>query len=455
MHIEDRGSDDAKVSLRSAKEYGVIEVFPEEVMTPEGKLLIYEKLIDKYVKVDFKWGKIRVSAKGVSGVFPLTERITVQVRPRFPVRNLSHMVSACGYEPAVLESLRQYSSAERYEDWMLNVLTDAYLVAMERIAEQGFLRTYDQRSIGGSYPHGRIKMSETVNKFASRGVFHRAEYSWFEKSMDNVVNQCLRAACVHLYLRHRNSALNSDSRVRSSRLNNILSLLEEVTDVPEGEFIYDPVVRGVLMLPDARSYYRQALDLSLAILESSGFDIDAWQGNLQAGSLLIKTEDLFEDFVRLSLQQEFARHERIDVLDGNAEGQLPLFEPIEHAPTGSNWPKYLTVKGPSRAATPDIVFRNIVDHDVPLVADAKFTSVVDHAGRSELEQVVTYGARYQSPIAMTIHPRKSNTTGGLVFSGRIGNVLVAQYRVDLGAENLDSEMADMANAIAELIESAY
>ncbi len=64
---------------------------------------------------------------------------------------------------------------------------------------------------------------------------------------------------------------------------------------------------------------------------------------------------------------------------------------------------------------------------------------------------MTYGVRYRSPVVLTIHPQRHNADGGLVVSGTIGNVLVAQYRVDLAADDLDAEMLAMAQSLEALI----
>ena len=54
-------------------------------------------------------------------------------------------------------------------------------------------------------------------------------------------------------------------------------------------------------------------------------------------------------------------------------------------------------------------------------------------------------------MVMTIHPKRADSDRGLHISGRIGSVLVAQYRIDLGADDLNAEMLDMNGAIRALI----
>ena len=56
-----------------------------------------------------------------------------------------------------------------------------------------------------------------------------------------------------------------------------------------------------------------------------------------------------------------------------------------------------------------------------------------------------------NPALRLDHPRRHNADGGLVVSGTIGDVLVAQYRVDLAADDLDAEMVAMAQSLEALI----
>lgn len=440
--------------LVQCKEYGEIDVSAEDVLRRDGTLRIPDDVLNHYVTTDFKDGALRVRALGISGIFALTDEISVQVQPRFPLSNLTHMVSVCGYVPTALPAMRTYRPTDRLEDWVLDVITDAFLVAVETIEEFGLLRTYHRRSDGSSYPHGRIEMGATVNMYAARGIDHKAAYSWFEKTADNPPNHCLRAAALHLNGKYGSRQLAPGVRERISRLGNALHLLDDVAEDPLHSFLDDSLVRGSADLPEARTYYRPALDLALAALRGHGLDLDAESGSLSVGSLLIKTEDLFEDFVRLSLQRALANHPGLAVLDGNAKpGKRSLYEKVP-AETVRSLPEHSNVdggKGKAPEVNPDVLFESTADGSFPLVADVKYTNVTRHADRSELEQVMVYGVRYGSPVVVTIHPRRQNAAGGLIVSGKIGDILVTQYRVDLAAEDLDAEMDAMAQSLSDLV----
>ncbi|MCZ1073310.1 5-methylcytosine restriction system specificity protein McrC [Rhodococcus sp. A5(2022)] len=437
-----------------AREYGLIDVEPADVLGPDGRLVLTPGVLNKYVRADFKNNELRLMAKGVTGLIPLTDRLTVQVRPRFPVRNLTHMVSVCGYVPTVVSALREYTSTDRFSDWMLDVMADALLAAFDVITLNGLLRTYHRRTEVSSYPHGRIDTTATVLRYSSRGVNHQAQYSWFERTTDNPPNRCLKSAMAQLHAHYLRLDRHSGVRERISRLGEAMRVLHSVTRESRLFSLEDPQVRGTVPLPETRSYYRPALELALAILTRRGISLDASTGTVQMQSLLVKTEDLFEEFVRLSLQDALADQTGLSVLDGNKDpGALSLYEQLTDTDRGV-LPEHgvPAISGRARDANPDIVFR-LDSGSHPLVADVKYTEVTDFADRSEVEQVVLYGLRYRAPVALTIHPRRGGATKGLHVAGRIGSVIVAQYRVDLGAEDLEIEMEHMAVQISELIAS--
>lgn len=432
-------------------EYGRIEVMPEKVLRADGTLRIPDDVLNQYVTADFKGGQLCVTARGVSGLFALTEDVTVQVRPRFPLTNLTHMVSVCGYVPTALAALRDYRITDRWQDWMLDVVTDALLIAVDVIEEQGLLRTYFRRTDSSSFPHGRIETAATANRFAARRINHKATFSWFEKTIDNGANRCIKMAAVLLHGRYRSRTASGDVRLRVARLGNVLRLFEEVSEDRYHRCLDDPLVRGAATLPEARHYYRSALDLAAAVLIGHGLDLDAVTGAVSAASLLVRTENLFEKFVRISLQRAFSDHPELTVIDGNlAAGRRKLYTPLSPGEAESLPEHQPVAAGTAPSATPDFLLAR-TDGTVPIVADVKYTSVTHHADRRELEQVMLYGVRYESQVVLTVHPRLRNVDGGLVIAGRIGGVLVAQYRVDLAAADLDAEMATMAESLSNLI----
>ena len=443
----------APLTLRrivSCREYGRIEVEPNQVLAPDGRLRLAAGVLNKYVRADFNDSGVQLWAKGVVGLFPLTDDIALQVRPRFPLRNLTHMVNACGRAPTVLSALREYLPTQQSSDWLLDVLADSLLAGLETIAANGLLRTYVIRTEVSAYPHGRIDTTATVLSQTSRGIDHRAQYSWFERTVDNPPNRCLKGAVAFLYMRYLHAPRRSGVRVRIARLGDAMRMLKNVATEKHPNSVNDPQVRGARLLPVSRAYYRPALDLAVVVLTGRAVNLDEYGLGIRLPSLLVNTEDLFEDYVRLSLQRAFGGDPQLTVLDGSRDpGVLSLYEEVSEE-RRQDLPDHVSLlDGSAATAEPDIVLRMNGAH--PLVADVKYTNVRWHADRSEVEQVVLYGLRYNSPVVMTVHPKRADSTKGLHLSGHIGSLIVMQYRVDLGAEDLEAEMFEMAESLRVLI----
>jgi len=436
----------------SCVEYGTIPVDSSQLLSPGGKLRLLPGVLDHYVRADFKDGALRLVALGFCGLIPLTDDIAVQVNPRFPVKNLTRMVRACGYAPTALSALRGYARGEEWDDWLLDVLADALLGAVETIAQRGLLRVYQQRREVSSFPHGRIDTNATMLRLAARGVRHQAEYSWFERTVDTASNRVIKGALAVLHARCLRGARRKQSRLRIARLASALYLFRDVPTERYPDSLDDATVRGERPLPETRDYYRPALDVSVMVLSGKGIDLDAYQGSLMLPSLLVKTEDLFESYVRLRLQTTFTPGSDVELLDGNGTGRLPLYEPLSRVDQALVAALAQIVGTSGAHAEPDLVFRSR-DGTYPLVADVKYTELSPHTKRSEVEQVMLYGQRYRSPIVMTVHPKADGLTGGLHLAGKIGSSLVTQYRVDLAAEDLDAEIEQIATAIRALLDA--
>jgi 5-methylcytosine-specific restriction enzyme subunit McrC len=460
------------VEIVRCREYGPIEVDASKILDTEGRLAVADGVLGRYVRADFKDYRLRLSAMGVTGLIPLTDRVMIQVRPRFPLQNMTHMVTTCGYTPTMLSALRDYSPADHWADWLLDVLADALLACVDTIRQQGLLRVYTQRRNVSSFPHGRVNVTATVTRIASRGINHRADYSWFERTIDNPPNRLLKASLLRLHAHYHHIPKQQGLRTRMSRLAEAIRLFHEVGNDQHLRSLNDAQVRGTKHLPTPRGYYRPALGLAVAILTGRGVSLDpsiparphavgapftvdpGILTDVTLPTLLVKTDDLFEEFVRLSLQASFSGEPGIAILDGNkSEGRLPLYVPHTAADlAGLPAHEIVTASGQEPYAEPDVVCRR-PDDSCPLVADVKYTNVEDLANRSEVEQVVLYGIRYKSPIVMTIHPKRDRARRGLHVAGRIGDILITQYRIDLSASDLDAEMNLFAEDLRALLAS--
>lgn len=441
-------------------EYDNIEI-DAALWLGEGHETIFNSEIDgrDILRAHFRKGVLRLQATSFVGVIPLNDRVVVRVKPRVPIANLTRMVIATGHDVLPLSAFRDYSGRGTADDWAMDLYADALLDYVDELRDSGLLRTYKRREGEGHFPHGRIDLARTVQRFAASGIPNKAAYSWFERSVDTPANRCVKAAMevIHAHLSKAKARPRKGDRAKIARLAGQLLAFEEVSDDPDYRFLDDPQVSGLTPLPDPRAYYRPVLDLSVLILRGVGIALDLGGDDVQMGSLLIDTNKLFENFVRVSLAKHAAKHGwPVDVLNGNTDGRVDLYDVPTPFPAPFGVPLLALASRDPGKAQPDVVLRS-VDGSFPLIAEVKNTVHGKHAEvddvlpeRSEVEQAVTYALRYGLGLTLLIHPWIKGTRG-LVYVGRVRSVDVYDYRLDLSSdEHTDDALADMAATVAAL-----
>lgn len=386
---------------------------------------------------------LELHAGSVVGLLPLTEDISVLVEPRFPA-NLTVMVNAIGRSAVPLDIVREYQTSERGEaaEWMLDLIVNDFLGAAEAVSQQGLLRTYTQRYETTSSPRGRILLGPTMKMQASRGVGFAAKIAFFERTEENPPNQALVEA-LHWVLRRATG--QGGPRSQRGRAAELLHRLRYVPRDREGKFQRDEQVQHPNTLPEVRSAYRRALPLALALIERRGFSLDAAEGEMALSSLLVKTDEVFESYARMRLS-EYLPDRSLRVVDGNQMPTRYLYSSAspEDIPAGA------TMLPLNKASIkPDVLIED--SERTRLVVDMKYKPINGHADRDDvIEQLVTYAHRLGCPRALSLHPTQEDQPSGLFVAGRVGATTIYNYRVNLGATDLEAEMRAMADALGSL-----
>lgn len=440
-------------------EYDYIDI-DTELWLSEGHQTRFNSEIDgrDILRANFRRGALRLQATSYVGVIPINDRLVVRVKPRVPIANLTRMVIETGHSVLPLSAFRDYSGRGTADDWAMDIYTDALLDYVDELLDAGLLRAYERREDEGPFPHGRLEMTRTIQRFAARGIAHKAAYSWFERTVDTHANRCIKAAMevVREHLAKMASKPRKGDRAKVTRLAGQFHAFEEVSEDRDFRFMTDTQVLGLAPLPDSRAYYRPTLDLAMLILQGVGIALEIGGSDVRLGSLLIDTNKLFENFVRVSLAKHAARHGwPVEVLDGNNEGRVDLYDIPDPLPAPLGTPMQALASRDAGKAQPDVVLRAL-DGTVPLIAEVKntihgaATEVDTLPYRSEVEQAVTYALRYDLSFALLIHPWIKGRKG-LVYVGRVRSVDVYDYRLDLSSEaQTDAALADMATAVAGL-----
>lgn len=392
-------------------------------------------------------------ARGVVGLLPLAEGLAVLVRPKFPA-SITAMVEACGWPPVPISVLREYQPYGDASDWMLTRLVHEYLDAVEVLLDQGLIRNYVRKRTSTSSPKGRLLSGATVSTLSVRGIDYKVAVEHFERTEENPPNQAIMEAIKWSRSWSEKQRKMGDHK-RAGRL---LAAFQSVPPDLDRNFLSDPHVLGQRQLPESRSAYRRALTLAVALLERRGFSLDAAEGSLGLTSLLVKTDGLFEEYVRLRLRDHLAGRSLV-VLDGNKLAPpIPLFDRVDTSGlldgAGQEIP---LLHGRGNKINPDILITDS-DGEACMVIDVKYKAVKDqsgaetaHADRAAIEQCVTYGLRLGCDRVMSIHPTLEGQSSGLFVSGRVGPIMVFQYRLSLGTQDLEAETAAMARSIERVM----
>lgn len=435
-------------SVYPVEEWGYVDVPAAEVLRGD-RLDVYGSVIDRgYFTLRPRGGALRLQAGGFVGVIPLNERVTIEVTPRVPLGNLSRIIRIAEHVPKALEdSARWYEQ----EPDMYPSLVDLYALALagyvDDIALRGLLREYVEHHETTSFPRGRILMNESVTSLRSKGVTHKLAASWYQRTVDNSCNRCIKYA-VWFLARHRSHLVQRRATKQSRR---VLSALNRAyrqfdgvqLDLSRG-FLRDRIVLGQRPVPIMRSYYRPVLDLCLAIIRQQAISLDRASGDLGLPSLVVDMSKAFEAYLRNVLARA-AEHEDwgLRVLDGN-----------RRAPGGGE--KRLFHTGIETKATPDVVVVREAEtgRAYPLLIEVKYKPSDRALDRDDLNQAISYGVSFECHDVVLAYPRSASADAGagLQRLGTIGDVVVHQYVCDLGVEDLSTEEHRLVRDMRSLLE---
>jgi len=414
-----------KRKVYTVKEYEEVAV-PLSDLIVNGELQVYDPVEEgDFFKIYRKKGRLVFQAGGYIGLIPINDRIVLDVRPRVPLKNLERMLRIAEDTPLELgDYFRYYDTFEEPLPSMLDVFAQALITAIGDIENNGLYREYIHREDNTSFPRGRLRLGETMQRHEARGIKHRVTTSWFEPTTDNAVNRCLKYMLWYLADHYTSTGQNKGRLLQD--LERCYHLFSGVVLDKSLQFLKASTVENPELMPSLRSYYRPALYLALIIIRNRGVTFAQRKGDILMPSLLIDLQKTFEAYLRNILRSKLeCLTNRVRVLNGNKKGM-------------DGGGKLLFDDMPSSDAKPDIVFKSVHtssgEPEYPLVADVKYKKV-KKPERPEIEQAVTYAASYRAPIVVIIHPRIEESIYGLYLLGNIKPISVYHYAFDLAAND--------------------
>ena len=433
------GAASEDVRVYRGKEHEEIEV-PAELLLSGANLDILEEVRKRnFFQVRFTHGKFVFQTGPFVGLIPLNAKVAIEVVPKLPIANLERLLRLGGAVPETIPVLKVRYGPHEEAPPLSDLLCDSMVEAIDRISLSGRLKTYQQHHHVGVVPRGRLLVSDTV-RLRSRGASASPQVcsSRFDRVVDNAQNRFIKLAVLRLASVIR-SHEQKGSRRRLAELNRVYRMFDDVrTVVANPTDVVQQIARAVAALPENRDYYRQALGVSATVLGSVGVASPISGVDFKLGSLLYDLGKVFERYCFKALKKA-AQPELVSVLDGN-EGEpegakCDLFE--------DGLPATRKMK-----ATPDVVLIRRADGS-NVVLDAKYKVCTGAPERSDLEQVLTYGARFTSTAVGLIYPASAGIHG-LVSFGRVGSTKVVGYGINLSSGEMDEEDRRMATALVNL-----
>ncbi len=265
-------------------------------------------------------------ALGLIGYLPLTSTISLNIVPRFPIRNFWTMLEI-GDETYrnILPALRRYEASSNPSPLLM--LVKSFCHYLRDVLSSGIERTtYSETHTG--YYRPRVEFGPTINSFLSRGNPIETYSTVLKLGVDSPVNQIVKAACVKFVSLVPDSVEWEEER----RLFQVaLGVLQQVSDREPNTYDFD---LDLAVSPRLRRHYSGMLRVYHLFLTGGGiaFTLDAEGKELP--SFLFSLERIFEQFIRNSLMQGL-RVYGIRVLDGN-RNQGSLFVDNRNYPTKSD-----------------------------------------------------------------------------------------------------------------------
>jgi 5-methylcytosine-specific restriction enzyme subunit McrC len=418
-------SNDASIielASRSAVELRLSQVFDSD------DLWVYPHVEAKgLLFLNFRRGKVVVSAGAFIGRIPLTKKLSFEVVPKLPTRNLVRIFESSNQSLGMLPVQRTYAVEGEAGDGILAFLTENLIVAVRRIATYGFAKTYQREEVCSSHPRGRVRLRETAAQLA-RGRPFLVAVDHFQQTADTVENRFLKTALVEAL-----KGIRRDFKARHVLLAAAAQTLRQMPD--EVHILTSSQIARVshssLSEQSHNERYRPALDIAHMILARRGLSLERSEA-FPLHSYVLNLEEVFEDYLRNGLRSRLAP--RLSILNGNDEGKRPLYQGTSKAPH----------------AQPDIVVHCRQSGNT-LPVEVKYKTDV---GRPDVNQAVTYALVYGASSVVLLHVSKITGKSGSYLIGRVGGVDLWGYAFDMNAESLETEEDTLAAFVWDMLSKA-
>jgi len=389
----------------------------------DGKLEISPDAIGRgFFQIRFARDRLVLYAGQYVGLIPLNSHVAINVKPKTTIPNLLRLI---GRSDAKIHALSffpvEYQPVPFRPLILLEPIASALLEQLRRIDIIGLQKQYELHVSHEPPIRGRILFGESLARFGTRGLNHRATFSYFDLTPDLLPNRVLRSAVQFLLQQFR---LVGDPPVRMMRelvTYRDLFSSQRIREAWPHELPGAKIAASRIPNPG----YQEAVKLALLILEGRGVQLPPGSGSVKLPSFLLDMAAVFESYVRESLKKTL--QPAFNVVDGNREGARPLYDE----------------KGVP-LATPDVLV--CAGKDVRLICDVKYKL---NPTREDVNQILAYALRYSAPKTLLICLSPS-PVARLELLGTVSGIELNRYDFPLSAVDLSQEEARISEAVRNL-----
>jgi len=416
-----------------AVELNEIVVPIESVLNADGSFYINES-VRSYFDIDYRPSSpvLRLVAAGRIGLIPLNDSVCIDIKPKFSISNLAHILSGSGSDLAALDFFtRQYQEVADQSPSLFLFFLKSLDKGFQEVAEEGVYRAYKKRRSELSSIKGRVDTKNTLLRNWAKGNYAKVHVDFFDFTEDNPLNQLLKLA-LWVSINKLITVKPNETALRDSLIEHF-DILDKVTLDLNATFL--PVVNSMLSqqkIPVLRNYYINLCNLCKFIIDSVGIDLTSAYGNV---SLLSHCIDMAETFERYILNVIRSGVNEIDdsvvVEDGNNEGMKPFF-----------------LNRPTPVAKPDYIVKK--DGLTRIIIDSKYKLKLKEVDRY---QILSHCLSYGADVAVLLSPCRDGKSPGLLYYGEVGSgstIKLYEYNFDLGAACLVSEEKALLKALSTI-----
>ena len=401
---------------------------PVSSLLKAGELRIDDRITSNgYLAASIRGGQIVLRSTKFVGTIPLTPDISVRVRPRAPIANLSYMLVRSGVAPKAISGFaRGYIPRFVGATDVEKVYGRALVAGVQAVARRGVLKEYMSAPWVASW-RGRLLASDTVKKHASKGIRYRHEFDHKTLSPSTVENTALKTAVKQV----------RDWYGRFERKNPTFgdanAVLRQLMSVADWDGRRPDLIRALgkkLRLGAShRSYYQEPLWAAFAVLQGALPDVSS-HGMVRLDSLIVDVSIVFEAFVRRELEERLMAAGFL-VEDGNKVSTAFFTD---------------TGKFPVQ---PDIIVRK--DGRVVGLLDAKYKPSPKGEDRYQL---LAFMDAMGSSVGAFICPADGVERSRLLGTTASGRKMFC-LRYDLRAINSDRESERLARNVVSMVNGSH